>query len=276
MVRIVLLISFLIFSFNLHADTLFEGYSKILSGGVHVGYIVIRYEYNPKSKQFIATSFLKTNELGGNLSEGLKGISAEDMSPVSYQYTTMVGTQAKTIDVKFQKGQMSGVIKDGKKVDKISKPVGKGIFLSQFLAYVMMKSPTGLKSGTNYEYQAIAEEDAAVSKGLAIVGDVEQYNGFKTFKISNEFKGAKFISYVNEKGEVFATKSPAQSIATELVAQPSQATTGFPVPANIIKALFGDVPTGQKNEVSKKSHEPSKQEGVPQGQGLQLKGQPGK
>jgi len=67
----------------------------------------------------------------------------------------------------------------------------------------------------------------------------------------NDFKDTKFISYVTEKGEVLAAKSPVQSISTELVAQPSLATGNFQIPTALLKTLFGDVPTGVKNQLAK-------------------------
>lgn len=255
------------------AQVLFEGYSKILSGGVPIGYSITKYEFDTQKKQFVGTSFLKTNELGGNLTESLKAISTEDMKPVSYQFTTMEGPKVKTIDAKFEKGKMIAVI-EGAKKETISREVPRGAFLSSFLAYVMLRSPQGLKSDTKYEFQAIAEEDAAIKSGIAYVKSAEEFNGLKVLRVLNEFKGAKFISQVTEKGEVVATKAPAISISTELVASPSDATMNFPVPTATLKTLFGNIPTGQINPVSelkKNSPPPGKQQGVPGGKGIQIK-----
>lgn len=262
------------------ADVLFEGYSKILSGGVHIGYVITRYEFDNKKKQFISTSFLKTNEFGGNLTESTKAYSTENLKPISYQYTTLVGKETKIIDAKFEKNKINATVKTGTRVDRISKDIPEGTFLSSMLAYTMLRSPQGFKTDTKYEFKAIAEEDAAVYPGIAYVKEQEDYQGLKAFRVINEFKSNKFISQVSEKGEVFATKSPAQSIGTELVAQPSQATANFPVPTSILKTLFGEVPNGQKNEVSIRAKAgvvippaATKQEGVPAGKGIILKGQ---
>lgn len=241
-----------------HADVLFEGYSKVVSGGVHVGFFVSRYEFDAKKKVFTATSLLKTNELGGNITESLKAVAKEDLSPISYSYTTLVGGLPKTIDAKFEKGKMNATVKDGSKVSKVSRDLPKGSFLSSFLAYVMLKSPKGLTPNTKYEYQAIAEEDAALVKGLAFVKATEDYNGIKAYKILNDFKSTKFISYVTEKGEILSTKSPVQSIGTELVPQSSMATSGHQIPTGLLKTLFDDVPLGVQNVVSKKYQESPK------------------
>jgi hypothetical protein len=283
MIRYILVLIPFLLSLSLKAEVLFEGYSKVLSGGVHVGFIINRYEFNPKTKQFISTSFLKTNESAGGITESLQAFAAEDLQPISYSYTTLVGAQPKTIDAKFEKGKILASVRDGGKEEKIVKDLPKGTFLSTFLAYVMLKSRQGLKPDTKYEYQAIAEEDAAVVKGIAFVKTPEDFNGLKALKVLNEFKNSKFISFISEKGEVYSTRSPIQGISTELVPQPSMATTNFQLPTALLKKLFGEVPTGQKNDVSKAYQEgkmktptpappATKQEGVPGGKGLHLKG----
>lgn len=290
--KVFLLLSFLIgisialIGHAVRAEVLFEGYSKILSGGIHVGYTIARYEYDSKKKQFLATTFLKTNEFGGNLTESLKAVSTDDMKPVSYQYTTLIGNQVKTIDAKFQNGKILATIQDGTKTEKINKEMPKGAFLSSFLAYVMLRSPKGLSPDTKYDFQAVAEEDAAIYKGIAFVKNPEDHNGIKVLRVLNEFKGTKFISLVTERGEILSTKSPVQGIGTELVAKPSEATAAFPVPATTLKSLFGEVPTGQVNEISKRAQSqpsqpastsppaPTKQQGIPAGKGIQIKGSP--
>lgn len=267
------------------ADILFEGYSKVMSGGVHVGYFINRYEFDSKKKQFISTSFLKTNDAGGGITESIQAYAADDFKPISYSYTTLVGAEPKTIDAKFEKGKILATVRTGGKEEKIVKDLPKGTFLSTFLAYVILKSPQGLKPDTKYEYQAIAEEEAAVVKGVSVIKAQELQNEIKAYRVANEFKGTQFISFVTEKGEVLSTKSPVQGITTELVAQPSAATNNMQIPTALIKKLFGDIPTGQKNAVSLLNHEvkpanapiknepnATKQKGVAPGQGLQLKG----
>ena len=115
----------------------------------------------------------------------------------------------------------------------------------------MLKSPKGLSANTKFEYIAIAEEDAGATKGFALVKELENINGIKAYKIMNEFKGSKYISYVSEKGEVLSTKAPAQSIITELVPQSSMATANMQIPTGLITTLFGGIPLGVKNEVAK-------------------------
>ncbi len=262
-----------------HGEILFEGYSKVLSGSIPIGYSISRYEYDQKKKQFIATTFLKTNQLGGDLTESLKAYADENLQPISYNYTTLVGKQAKMIDATFKKGKMTATIRENGKIKKttVSVPKEKGIFLSTFLVYIMLKSPKGLQDDSTYNFEAIAEEDATISKGSAIVKGEDSFNGIKGLKVQNDFKGAKFNCIITSKGEILSTKSPVLGIGTELVSKPSEATASFQIPNAVLTSLFGEVPTGQKNEVSRKAltpaGSPNKQEGVPAGKGIQIKTQ---
>ncbi len=264
-------------------DVLFEGYHKLVSGGVHIGYTISRYEYDPKSKKFIAILFTKTGALGSDVTESTYAVADADLNPISYAYTAMVGKDIKTIDAKFSKNHMSAVVKDKGKTQKIEQDVPKGVFLSQFLIYLMLKSKTGLQSDLNYKYKAIAEEDGKIYDGQALVTQQEKYNGFQAFKILNNYKDLKFIAYVTDRGEVLGVNNPAQSLSSELVAKPSEATGQFGVGATILKNLFGEVPVGTNNIISKALKaealkpaelENPKQHGVPQGQGIIIKAQP--
>lgn len=267
------------------ADILFEGYSKILSGDQHIGYVISRYEFDSKKKQFLSTYFLKSGKGATELTESLKAVADSELAPISYEYTTLVGKEVKTIDAKIKNGVLSAAIRSGGKLQRVEKKIPKGTFLSTFLIYLMLKSKDGLKAETNYEYQAIAEEDAAIYKGQALVGKEETFKEFKVFKILNTFKDAKFLSYVNERGEVLGTNAMGQDITTELVANPSDATAGQSYSATILKTLFGSVPEGTSNvasraaklkELESQAPAPTKQMGVHQGQGIILKAQPEK
>jgi len=281
MVRLLsVLLPLLLFVPHTKADVLFEGYSKILSGDQQIGYVVTRFEFDAKKKQFTSAYFTKTVSSGVDITESLKAYADAELTPISYEYTSVAGKETKTIDAKFKKDTMIASIKTGNKIQKIDKKIPKGTFLSSFLVYLMLKSKEGLKSDTKYEYQAIAEEDGAITKGQALVSKEEMFNGYKAFKILNTFKDMKFLSYVNDRGEVLGTNALGQGISTELVANPADATKGFPVSPVLLKAIFGVVPEGKDNVVSRatklkenqsKATGGGKEYGVPPGQGIMVK-----
>lgn len=276
-------LSLLFLPLHSQAELLFEGYSKVLAGDQHIGYVISRYEFDAKKKHFLSTYILKTGKGSSETTESLKAVADSELAPISYEYTSLAGKEVKTIDAHFKSGNLSAVMKTNGKIQRIEKKIPKGTFLSTFLVYLMLKSKDGLHTETKYEYQAIAEEDAAIYKGQSLVGKEETYNGFKTFKILNTFKDIKFLSYVNERGEVLGTNALGQGVTTELVATPSDATTGQPYSSTILKTLFTTVPTGLQNIVAQAQKtkpapetQPGKQSGVPPGEGINLKAQPTK
>lgn len=268
-------------------DVLFEGYHKVLSGKQHVGFSVYRYEYDAAAKKFYATIFVKVGALGGNMMESVKAISDQKLTPISYEYTTLVTennkTTTKTIQAEFKKVKLSkkeqaalqkkiaaktsenfkrvdqapaeilrmtATVKDAGQITKIIDDLPPDTFLSYFLVYLMLKSKSGIQTSSRYDYTAIAEEKPQLVEGIATVRTEEDFNGFKAYKIENKFNGQTFDSYVTDKGHVLGIVNKSQSIETELVAKPNDAVGSFGVPASVFKSLFGDVPLGVENIVS--------------------------
>lgn len=228
-------------------EILFEGYSKIISGGVHIGFTVIRYSFDSKSGHFRSQYYLKTGKAGNDITESYVAESDQNFAPISYEYTSLMPKETKTIDAKFKDGVMRAKVNLNGKSTNVTKKVPNGAFLSSFLVYVMMKQPEGLQTNNKYEYKAVAEEDAEIYSGTSFVEKATKFGSFKVFKINNKFKDIMFHAYVSDRGEVVATESPSVAISTELSAKASDATTGFSANANILKNIFGEVPLGTKN-----------------------------
>ncbi|MCB0367609.1 MAG: hypothetical protein H6624_20110 [Bdellovibrionaceae bacterium] len=227
------------------AETMFEGYYKIVSGTTKIGYFIQRYEFDPKTKKFISTYFIQTNDLGGNTTESLRAFADDKFQPVSYQYTVKTPQMVKTIDATFKGTIMNAVITTGANAQTVSKKVPKGTFLSTFLGYLILQK--GYTPGKKFNYSAVAEEDAESYNGEAYVKEQQTFLNKPVFKVLNSFKGVKFVSFVTEKGEVLGTQSPLQQIATELSPSASSATEGFTLPSGPLKILFGKVPLGKPN-----------------------------
>lgn len=278
------------------AEVLFEGYSKVLLSGEHVGYVVQRYEFDSKKKEFTTTSYLRTNAAGGNITESLKARSSASLRPISYQYTGLNGGVGKTIDATVNGDDLTAVIRENGKLQTTKKKLPKGAFLSSFLAYLMLQGKEGIKPGAKYGYQAVAEEDASPYTGEAYVEKEEIVGGITTFKVLNTFKGTQFVSNVTHKGEIIATRSPVQKIETILASNMQEAVGGMPFNANSVKMLFGSIPKGKENAIARKTNslaasaekqkilnatpaptgDNPKTEGVPAGQGIVIKGAPTK
>lgn len=250
--RLTFILTLLSSSFS-YADVLFEGYYKILDGDQHIGYSILKYEFDAKRKEFKTTSFFKTGSGKSEITESLVAKADQNLNPISYSYTSLTPQEKKILDAQFKKSTMTAQVSVNGKNQKIQREIPKGTFLSGFLVYIMLKSPQGLQAETNYEYQAIAEEDAEILKGQALVGKQESYNSQQAYKVLNTFKGNKFLSYINSRGEVLGTQALGLSIKTQLVSSPKEAIGNLPVSQAILSTLFGGTPKGEQNSLSKET-----------------------
>jgi hypothetical protein len=274
---------FCIFSVTASADVLYEGWHKVLSAGQHVGYFVVRYDLDKKTNKFAYTSYLKTNSVGNDVTEAIKAESLQVTKPTQwlvpqkYQYTSTQGKNITLIDANFniedaaapktekpgkKKGKknakkepeapavpakpqlrmMATITKDGN-ATKYDQIVPDNTFLSSYLTYIILQSKDGLKVGNNYKYAAIAEEDGKLYDGVAFVKEMTKEGGQDGYKIVNEFKGIRFISVVNTKGDPISTKSPLLSIATEAASTTEEAVGKLKLDDKNIRTLFGDLPS---------------------------------
>ena len=236
---------------------IFEGFYKITLHQAHVGYYIQRYELDSARKQFISTYFLRTNKAGGNVAESLIAHSTEKFGPVKYKYTLLQGKQAITIDAGVVRSRTNrpflNVTKtQGGKKKVFRNEIKKGTFFSTFLMYLILQSKKGVTVGEKYDFKAVAEEDGKIYPGEVFVEKEEKFKGFNTYKILNTFKDTQFINFVNKNGESLKSFSPARGLSAELVADPSKATAGLAVSDTSLKLIFGDVPQGKENLLSKR------------------------
>lgn len=290
MVRLVaaITLTLLIGQNSIAKDILFEGFYKINSADQQIGFSLVRYEFDNKTKKFYSTTLTKLKTGGSEIMESLSATSEADdfMTPVSYKYTGLIGKESKIFDVQFKKGKSTKektkmtVTKtvNNEKPSITIQSIDSDVFLSTFLSYRMLRSQTGIQTNSQFKYKAVAEEDAKVEEGTAKVLQEENYKGFSSFKIENTFKNNLFTSYMNDKGEPLATIVPDARLTSELVAKPADAIGTIGLPDAVAKSLFGNIPMGQKNVVAqyfkdqetKKVVPGSKQDGIPAGKGIMI------
>jgi hypothetical protein len=226
--------------------TLQEGWYKVLVGGVPAGYYVQRVEFNPNGKQFIATTYLRTSAVGGNINESLKSYASENLAPISYQYTSLTDKGGKTIDATFKKSIASLVITEGGKVRTEQVKFKDGSLLSSMLLYTILRSKTGIKVGNNYAYVAVAEEEGRAYNGEAWIKEQTDYEGQSSYKILNKFKSQQFLSYVTPTGKILSTRFPEENIEMKLAATKDEAVGTVPLNEKTLSLLFGEVPVASK------------------------------
>lgn len=236
---------------------LFEGYYKVLLQAQHVGYYIQRYEIDSKKKQFISTHFLRTNKKGGDIRESLQATATQSLNPIAYQYTSLQGKKATTIDGKVTKGKMVLKITENGRLRVTERKVQPGVFFSTFLIYLVLQGKQGVQPGVKYDFKAIAEEDGKTYPGNIFIEKEEKYNNAITYKSLYTFKKSQFINYINSKGESLKSFNPALALSAELVGNPTLATQSHIVNENNLKLLFGNLPTGSVNELAKKPTTPT-------------------
>jgi hypothetical protein len=241
------------------ADVMFEGYYRVDIESKPVGYIILRYAFDPAKKNFEAVSFQRIKFGDKVVQESLKATADDKFHPIAYQYTSQVGDAVKMIDATFKGDIMTLKINDGKKIRTETYKNRKGTFLSSFLPYMMLQQP--LEINQAFSYNGIAEEDGGSYSGKAWLQSKEGKSSYDLYTVVNKYHGEEFLSKMavvknpkdpkkNIKGEVFGTSSPAKNISTTLMASASTATEGQLVPNKTLITLFGAVPTGKVNMVS--------------------------
>jgi hypothetical protein len=140
-----------------------------------------------------------------------------------------------------------------------------------------MNNPKGLSLGTKYDFDAWAEEDATVYSGESWVQKTSQWQGRETSQILNQFKNSRYITWLNLKGEIMGTHSPAEGVRTELVATLAEAAGPVPIKNKSLITLFGYIPQGL-NDLNRSTNTPAtptpKQGLPPKGQRIFIKSQP--
>ena len=223
---------------------LFEGYSQILVDSKHMGYVIQRYEHNPKKKELISKYYIQTSPALGGRRESLIAHSTEKFQPLSYRYTDRGPNHKRIIEARFKKNLMQGYVFDGKTKKQFQKRFPNGTFLSTFLGYLILNK--GYREGVKFTFSAISEEDGDVFSGESYVKEATHRGGFKVFKVLNKFKGSQFTSLISPQGEVLSTHSPMQRVSTQITSFKA-ATKGYSLDKKSLRAIFGEIPQGTKN-----------------------------
>lgn len=248
-----ILISFTVFLITLcvQADVLFEGYYKVTQMNNHIGFIVVRNEVDTKTKQFKTTSFLRLAKNGFDITESLSTVSGEAVNPISYTYLSTEGKNIKTIDAEVQKNKLVLTTVDNGKKTKSEIKINKDMFFSSALFYMILKSKTGLKTNTNFEFTAIAEETGKAEKGFCDI-DKKLISEGKLQLLKAQLNygsahGSKYENLVTDKGEIISAYTPATDIKTQLVKNVSDAIMDIKMPSGLLEKVFGSKPEGKIN-----------------------------
>lgn len=238
----------LFITLNVQAEVLFEGYYKVTQFGKHIGFVVQRNELDPKTKQFKTTSFLKLAKNGFDMTESLQTTSTTDLIPLKYSYIATDGKKTKTIDATIAKNKLKAIVIEDGKSQKIEKKISKDAFLSSALYYMMLNSKTGLKTNSNFDFSAVAEETIDDTRGSAQIDKkLITVDKLQLLKVTNKFAGSEYENLLTDKGEVYSAFTPATDIKSELVKNSDDATADIKIPKGVLEKFFGNIPEGKIN-----------------------------
>lgn len=233
------------------AETVFEGYYKVSAEGQHIGYYIQRYALDAQTKLFSSTHYMVIKVGETTTVESLSAKSTTKFEPHSYQYTQLDGAKTKAIDALVKgKKLVIKTVENGKATVR-ELPISDRVFFSTFLPFLVLKTEKGLSVGNKFTYDAIAEEDGATGSGEIYVKEQVKEAGLDTYRTLNTFRKEQFVNWVNIKGESIKTNVPAHNLSAELVRDPKEAHKNFPFNENAVKLLFGGIPAGKTNMLSK-------------------------
>jgi hypothetical protein len=234
------------------AETVFEGYYKVTIENQHIGYFIQRYALDAQTKLFSSTYYFVTKSDNITTIESLNAKSTTKFEPHSYQYSRLEGTKTKAVDAVVKGKKLVVKIIDGSKATVKEIAINEKVFLSTFVAFLMMKSEKGISVGNKFTYSAIAEEDGAVAQGEIYVKEQVKEKGLDSFRTLNTFKNEQYVNWLDIKGESLKTSVPKINLSAELVTDPKEAYQGLPFNESSIKLLFGNIPDGKTNMLFKK------------------------
>lgn len=235
------------------AEVLFEGYYKVSQFKKHIGFLVVRHEVDPKAKLYKTTSFMRLAKNNFDMTESLQTVSNSELAPISYSYIGTDGKKSKTIDAGFKDNKMIAFVTENGEKNKVEKKFAKGTFLSSVLYYLMLSSKSGLKTDSNYDFEAFAEEQAGTAKGNAKVDKKMVTQGtLQLLRVKNTFAGSEYENLITERGEIISASTAATGVETELVRNSEEAVQGIKISSGTLEKIFGAVPKGDVNVYSKK------------------------
>lgn len=238
------------------AEILFEGYYKIEIEGKHIGYSIIREEFDAKKKEFVSTRFTKTSPEIGDITMSTIATCDDGFKPKSLNFVYLDKSKKKLINGKVAGTKFILDISEGGAPKKSSMELPKGIFFSSFVSYLIMQK--GIKTDTGFDYSAIAEETGTIADGTTKIDKVMvDYKNQKVFKAINTFGGSNFTALLNTNGETLVSDTPSQNEHAELVKTPDEATKGINIPKSVISNLFGGMPAGTKNSLNPDAKSPA-------------------
>jgi hypothetical protein len=239
--------SALLFTQNLCAETLFEGFYRIERKGKHVGYVIQRYSHDPKTKTKTVTNYIRTKQGDGEVYESVTATAKEGSgAPVKSIYLSTVTGPTLRTTANFKKG-VPWIAHEVNSADNPQHFVkgNPAPMLSAMLYY--MTDITKMSPQTNYGYTTFVEQRGRTDGAHLTLITQQPVASQAIYQFVNDSFGQPVENFVNAAGEPLGSRSMIDDFVCYWVPTREAAVGMMEFPAPQITKIFGDLPEGHKN-----------------------------
>lgn len=239
------------------AEIQFEGWYRVLVNGKHAGFVIQRYEVEPKTKKKTISYFVRFKRYGEVTQQAIRAEADENFKPIKYQNVSDLTPPPMLYEGQFGKKETSVSAYDisGKKPKLVAREPyvnpDQG-FLSSFLFPIIDKKGD-LKVGAKGTYNGFSEENGNFGTGEYEVVATKTANGVPVFQVADEFQSETIENFVFPGGQNMGARSSSTKTRVYLVRDQSEATAGIDLDEQTeaqIRKFFNGMPEGKKNPVT--------------------------
>lgn len=232
------------------AETVFEGYYRIESGGKHIGFAVQRWQFEPKSSQWILNYFVQTSDKDfASRRVVVMERFKDNLEPLEYRYRLTKGGKETREQVTFSNGKFEETFADKTGKQGRKGQLEKNGLLSASAARVLVLNRP--KPGKIYSYVGMREEDALMMHGQIQVLSARKEGKHRVYQILDDFETAPLESWVLEDGEILRSGVPDKGVTSTLVKSANDAIGEVEFNRSELVPVFNEIPEGRKNAVAR-------------------------
>lgn len=246
------LFSLILGPLSVQAEIVFEGFYRIERVGRHVGFSVVREEYDAVKKIRSFRYFVHTLDQDSKLRQ-IRGFSEhrENFEPILSDYREDEAGKKSRTQISFTKKSFR--IKqdvDGKKTERSGELRAHEVLRT--IAHRVVHSMSFAK-GKAISYQAIRDDDGTHRKGQVQILDVNKVGSRTIFQIVDDYEFSPEESWVTDSGEIVRNRNPKAGVISFLVADLKSAAGDLSFSPSDLVPFFDSPPEGKANLLWKES-----------------------
>jgi len=241
------------FSTFARGEVVFEGYYKIEGGGSHIGFSVLREEFDPKTNIWTIRNYVHTADRSHKLHE-VTTVSQHDQffRPLKSEYLEAEGEDDfvvtnVTIRVKGKSFTAKGQIGSPKKNELKGKLDENEVFRNVISRALLINHPA---NGRVFSYRVLNHDWPLHRSGVARVLDEKVSQGQKVYQILENSDSYMQEIWITGNGQILLTRHPGSNFVAKLVSM-EEAIKDQKFSRNSLTKIFFEVPEGKKNVIVK-------------------------